>query len=278
MILDKITRQLPDFKGKQRLTRFFYKNYINKAADIQVAGSYGCKYILPNLIETISFEIFINGIYERDTHEFLLKRIPPNTVVLDLGANIGSIIIPICKKRNDLKVICVEASPWVFNYLEKNIELNGLKNITTVNKAILDSDDREIDFFGPTGKFGKGSLTPHYTQESIKVPAIQVDTLLKENGISNVGFIKIDIQGFEYFAFKGASQLLLRADAPDILFEFEDWAEKDAPGLKVGAAQNLLREYGYDIYLLDDSGYLRQQSETVITGTHMFYATKAKFK
>src|SRR5258706_3570244 len=248
MIVDSILRKLPDFKGKQRIARLIYGNYLKKASDSLITGSYGCRYILPNLIETISFEIFINGIYEKDTHEFLLKRIPPNAVLLDLGANIGSIIIPICKRRNDLRVICVEASPWVFEYLKKNVELNGLTNISLVNKAVLDSDDKTIDFFGPMEKFGKGSLTPNYTNKSVPVATIQIDTLLIENNISMVDIIKIDIQGFEYYAFKGAWHLLQSPDAPDILFEFEDWAEGEASGLKAGFAQSLLKEYGYDIY------------------------------
>jgi len=273
MIIDGIFRKLPDFKGKQRLTRLIYGNYLKKAADVVVTGSYGCRYILPNLIETISFEIFINGMYEKDTHEFLLQRIPPNAVLLDLGANIGSIIIPICKRRNDLRVICVEASPWVFEYLKKNIELNGLTNIDLVNKAVLDSDGQTIDFFGPEEKFGKGSLTPNYTNKSVPVSAIQVDTLLKERNIPKVDIIKIDIQGFEYYAFKGASHLLQSPEAPDILFEFEDWAEREASGLKAGFAQTLLKEYGYDIYLFEE-GRLVRQNEIIVTGTHMLYATK----
>jgi FkbM family methyltransferase len=274
MFLDKILRKLPDFKGKQRLTRLIYGNFIKKAADIPVTGTFGCRYILPNLVEIISYEIFINGMYEKDTHEFLMKRIPANSVMLDLGANIGSVVIPIGKKRKDLKVICVEASPWVFDYLKKNVELNGLTNIELLNRAILDTDDQAIDFFAPTEKFGKGSLTPHYTNTSVKVSTIRIDSLLKEKNISKVGIIKIDIQGFEYHAFKGGSQLLRSVDAPDILFEFEHWAEGQAAGLEAGFAQNLLKEYGYDIYLLGNDGSLQPQKETIVTGTHMFYATK----
>jgi FkbM family methyltransferase len=276
MLLDKVFRKLPDFKGKQRATRLIYGNYLKKATDILVTGAYGCRYLLPNLIETISFELFINGVYEPETHEFLLKRLPDNGVLLDLGANMGSIVIPICKKRKDLKAICIEASPWVFEYLKKNVELNGLANIEMLNKAVFDSDSQTIDFFGPTEKFGKGSLTPHYTDKSVKVSTIRVDTLLKERGISKVDIIKIDIQGFEYYAFKGAAELLRPADAPDILFEFEDWAEREASGLKAGDAQSLLKEYGYEIYLLGPAGALQRQNGIITTGTHMLYATKKK--
>jgi FkbM family methyltransferase len=244
------------------------------ATDVPVTGAYGSKFCLPNLVETIGFEIFINGIYEKETHDFLMGRIPPGAVVLDLGANIGSIIIPICRRRPDVTVICVEASPWVFGYLEKNIRLNGLSNVETVNRAILDTDDQEIDFFAPAEKFGKGSLTPHYSKQSIRVATIKIDTLLEQRKIRQVGLIKIDIQGLEYYAFKGAGRLLSSPDAPDILFEFEDWAERDATGLHAGSAQELLKEYGYTIYSPDARGRLIKQGDVLRTGSHNLYATK----
>jgi hypothetical protein len=73
---------------------------------------------LPNLYETISFDIFINGIYESETHKLLESRIPLNGIFLDIGANIGSIILQLCKGRSNLQCLAVEASPWVFNFLE----------------------------------------------------------------------------------------------------------------------------------------------------------------
>lgn len=274
MILDRFFRSLPDFKGKQRIARIIYRSRIKNGSDLHITGSFGCKYLLPNLVENISFELFINGIYEKDTYDFLLKRIPLNAVLLDLGANIGSIVIPLCKKREDIRVICVEASPWVFEYLKKNVELNGIKNIELLNKAILDEDNREIAFFGPTEKFGKGSLTPNYTNISTKVETIRIDTLLRRFSLDRVDMIKIDIQGFEYYAFKGGTGLLSSSNAPDILFEFEDWAEREALGLQVGDAQNLLKEYGYDIYLLKRKTHLVHQMKSLVSGSHMLYASK----
>lgn len=274
MRTDAILRNLPDFKGKRRLARLFYGGYLRKAKDILITGSYGCKYLLPNLVEIISFELFINGIYEEASHTFLLEKLPPDAIFIDLGANIGTITIPICKKRSDVRAICVEASPWVFAYLEKNIRLNELSNIELVHKAIFDSDGVEIDFFGPTDEFGKGSMTAHYTDKSVKVPTVMLDTLLLDKNLPRVDLIKIDIQGFEYFAFKGASRLLGAANAPDILFEFEDWAEGTAADLQAGNAQTVLMAYGYDLYLLTGRGAPVRQTEPLLKGSHMLYATK----
>src|SRR5688572_31714865 len=100
-MLAKILRNLPDFRGKRRLGKFLLQNTINKAEDIEIKGFFDCSYVLPNLKETVASEIFINGIYERETFDLLRKVVPLNGRILDLGANIGSVVIPLCKVRKD---------------------------------------------------------------------------------------------------------------------------------------------------------------------------------
>ena len=278
MVADKIFRRLPDFRGKRRLTRFLYHQYLKSASDVVVTGSDNCRYLMPNLIETIGFEIFVNGVYEKLTHDLLISMLPANGVFLDLGANIGSISIPVCKKRPDVKAIGVEASPRVFGYLRNNIRLNNLTNIEVLNRAILDTDGREVDFFTPAEKYGKGSLSPLFTNEGTSVVTITIDALLKQRGLARVDAIKIDIEGFEYYAFKGGARLLGSTEAPDILFEFVDWAEEQASDIKVGYAQQLLRDYGYTIYSVGKSGKLVLQRDCLTTGNYLLYATKRPLK
>src|SRR5687768_13413632 len=112
--MSTLFRMLPHFKGKTRLGRVCFAKSIKNDQDIQVLGKYGCKYLLPNLCEILALDIFLNGIYEPETNQFLVNAIPKNATVLDLGANIGSVTIPLAIKRNDLRIICVEASPYVF--------------------------------------------------------------------------------------------------------------------------------------------------------------------
>src|SRR5688572_14155380 len=126
-MLAKLLRRLPDFKGKHRLAKVLMHGRINKAENVLVQGSFACKYLLPNLTETVGYEIFINGIYEREIFDLLKRIIPPNGRILDLGANIGSVIIPLCTIRKDIQAVAVEAAPWVYTYLQNNIELNHLK-------------------------------------------------------------------------------------------------------------------------------------------------------
>ncbi len=268
-------RQLPQFKGKLSLARFLFTKNREKAKDIWIKGKYGCTYLLPNLIEDVSFEIYVNGIYEQSTSDFLAERIPPGGVFLDLGANIGAISIPISRRRKDIKIVCVEASPRIFGYLEKNLAENGLTDISKVNKALYYTDNDELDFFSPDEKFGKGSLSPVFTTKAQKVATIKLDTLVGQLALPKVDMIKIDVEGYEYHVFKGAEALLSGKEAPDIFFEFVDWAEQQAMGISVGDAQRLLQTYGYRIFYFNESKKAMDEVKgVVVTGFYSLYATK----
>jgi len=50
----------------------------------------------------------------------------------------------------------------------------------------------------------------------------------------------------------------LAADnAPVIIFEFADWAENQAGGLKAGDAQRVLSDFGYKIYEFTSDKFVR---------------------
>ncbi|HYJ37262.1 MAG TPA: FkbM family methyltransferase, partial [Chitinophagaceae bacterium] len=250
-----------------------FSDRIRMAKDLLVRGKGKCLYKLPNLSDSLALDIFVNGIYEEETHQFLLSRIPPKGIFLDLGANIGSITIPLCKRREDITCIAVEAAPWIFEYLQFNIDANGLNDrVFVVNKAISDTDGGQLPFYSPRNQFGKGSLSPVFTDKAIMVDQISIDGLLKKISTSHVSMIKIDIEGFEYFAFKGGSMLLQSDQAPDIIFEFVDWAEEQSK-LEKGSAQMLLQEWGYKLFLMDGKN-LGPLKNAITHGGGMIFASK----
>lgn len=271
--MDALFRKLPVFKGKARLAKFLFSNFLNARKDVVIDGKYGCRYLLPNLLETVSFEIFINGIYEEVTSDFFVRRLPQDGVFLDLGANIGTITIPLKKRRADARIVCVEAAPWLLHYLEDNLSRNRFTDIKTIGKALYDKDDEVLEFYSPGEKFGKGSLSPIYTTEGVKVCTITLDALVRQLGLERTHLIKIDVEGYEYHVFKGGRSLLGGSDAPDILFEFAGWAEEQA-GLKKGSAQRVLREYGYSLFEFDEKGAFHALDGIMRDGNAMLLATK----
>ena len=156
------------------------KRSITNKKNFWIKGKSRCEYLVPNVVENIGFEIFVNGIYEEDTSGFIIRNLPANAVFLDLGANIGAITIPVLSKRRDIKILCVEAAPWIYEYLKQNLARNKGDNVSAFNKALFYTDNEIVNFYSPDEKFGKGSMSPVFTDKVIPVSTGKLDTLLKD--------------------------------------------------------------------------------------------------
>lgn len=237
------------FKGKNRLSKLFYNNQEMLAKPYELEMKYGTKIVVKNLVDNIGYNIFINGAYEPELVNHLIINIPIGGSFIDVGANIGSISIPLAYKRPDISIICIEASPSVFEFLKYNVELNNLTNITLVNKAIHKEDNIILDFFAPEDKFGKGSFSNVFTNNSEKVVTVRMDSLIKQYNIKP-DFIKVDVEGYESYVFESLMGYLKSNNKnPTIIFEFVDWCERIALGESgIGKAQQILLDLGYKLF------------------------------
>lgn len=269
--LQKLLRFSPYFKGKHYLARaLLAKDYQKTARDLRVDGKYGCTFILPQIIEYSYWEVFYNGIYEPDTLAFLATKLPPHGCFIDIGANIGLISVPLAKRRPDVSIFAIEADPYIFNYLIKNIQLNNIHNIKAINTPVHAQSGLELPFYAPKDKMGCGSFTPLFTHEATILITQNLDNIVQEQNIPKVDLIKIDIEGYEYYAVKGGINLL-KKDKPAILFEFVDWAEEQAQGLEKGSCQQLLRQMGYQLSTLDGRKTIKLP-DPMLTGSGMILA------
>src|SRR5437762_4746872 len=111
----------PAVRGKARLARYLLGSSID-VQEIVVNGRDGCTYISPSLREPIAFYLLIDGVYEIEAMDFLLKRLTSGDVFIDIGANIGTFTLPTAQKVGSTGcVVAIEPSPRVFPYLERNI-------------------------------------------------------------------------------------------------------------------------------------------------------------
>jgi FkbM family methyltransferase len=149
-----------------------------------------------------------------DTHvQSALSRISPDqSVILDVGANIGhfSLILAEQLRRKGLekKIIAFEPNPKVYQLLLKNIRLNPrLKRFIEVNPVALGDTPTIMRISVPRRNSGAGTLTSTYHDESHDDFFVRLTTLDDHVSLS-VEFIKIDVEGFEYPVLVGATQTL----------------------------------------------------------------------
>jgi FkbM family methyltransferase len=232
-MLQKIFNFFPSFKGKLRLARLLYDK--DKSRYFRTPS--GLFFTVPNLQEIVSLELFVNGIYEKETIDFICKSLPENGIFIDVGANIGAISIEVANARKDVSVYAFEASPRVFNYLKRNQTQNNVKNLFVYNLAVHERNDIELPFYSPIVGNGKGSFSPVFTNTYEVVKTIRLDEFFIQHKICP-DFIKVDVEGYELLVFRGLSNFD-HLNKTTLLFEFVDWAERLA-NLGEGAAQNYL--------------------------------------
>ena len=146
-------------------------------------------------------------------------------VVVDIGANIGRYTI-ISSKRVGAngKVVAIEADPSNFEMLNSNIKLNQLTNVTPLNYAVY-SKETKIKLYLPEVESGYTiyntimSNRARTEDKFVEVNANTLDYLLQLKGITDVNWIKIDVEGAEFEVLKGASNVLSKSKDIALLIE-----------------------------------------------------------
>lgn len=158
-----------------------------------------CTYFLKD--EYVGRSIHNYGEYNPDETEKILELAPASKLCLDIGANIGCISMAL--SNAGYEVVAFEPQPEVFKLLEKNH--NG-KNINSALGMGSGMVDMPKVYYSTKGNFGGLGIGMPSVYGSYKVPMVDLDSF----GFENVGFIKIDVEGFETEVLTGAIDTINR--------------------------------------------------------------------
>lgn len=209
--------------------------------------------------DVIGKNIYIDGVFEPYSWNFVSKFLKPDMIVFDLGANLGQYTLLAAKSVGETGYVhSFEPSSRMFSELEFNVSLNNLSDICTLNKVAVSnvSDMAKLSKYKP-GAEVYASLGSHTRREGTmigheEVKTIRLDDYIENAGIDHVDFMKIDIEGAELLALRGAENLLSQSDAPAILLELAD-INTDGFGYKSAEIWDYLENLGYRMYSLGDN-------------------------
>jgi len=128
------------------------------------------------------------------------ELVKPGMNIWDIGANVG--LFSFAAAGLGASVVAVEADPWLVRLLERSVEMNGL-SVNVIEAAIHDSCGTAEFHFSKEGRASNSLLG---SGSSKMVRTITLDSLL--NNFSAPDVIKIDIEGAEAAALKGATTVL----------------------------------------------------------------------
>lgn len=188
--------------------------------------------------------IYYLGTFEPHCLPYLRGCANKGGTIVDVGANIGFYTLESSLAVGPTgRVISIEAAPPHVEALRKNIQLNGMRNVSLVEVAVGDSVGEATLALPRGGNLGMFTLGPVNSDEPYSVALRPMDDLLAEQGIHSIDLIKMDIEGSEYRALRGAAKTLARYK-PALLIELNEVA-LHRRGSSAREIKDLLSEAGY---------------------------------
>ncbi|MEQ1751190.1 MAG: FkbM family methyltransferase [Prosthecobacter sp.] len=149
------------------------------------------------------------------------SSMPQAPVIVDVGANIGLTAAYFSEHFPDAKIIAIEPENSNFDRLCRNT--GKYKNITAI-KAALWHRDAPVNLANPNDT--SVSFCCVDTDDSIgQIQGITVPELMRRCGLSEIDFLKLDIEGAELELFKGDTTWL-----PAVRLIGIEFHERKAPG------------------------------------------------
>lgn len=176
----------------------------------------------------VSQELIISKSWERFQTSLFKKHVKKGDIVLDIGAHIGWYTLQAARIVGSTgRVYAFEPDLKNFKLLKKNVNANGYTNVILVNKAVSNKTKKGRLYKSTNNTGDNRVFDSRDGRSSVGIQVIALDDFLKEK---QVNFIKMDIQGFEANAVKGARKIIQSSKKLKIMTEF--WPE----GLKMSGS------------------------------------------
>ena len=144
------------------------------------------------------------GSYEYEKQILFEQTIQRGKVVFDLGANVGFYTLLSSLLVGDAgKVIAFEPLPRNYKLLRKHLSINRINNVEVIEAAVSEKAGTICFDEGPHASMGKIA-----DQGNLEVQIVGLDELFNEGKIPSPDYLKIDIEGAEFLALKGAKKLI----------------------------------------------------------------------
>jgi FkbM family methyltransferase len=256
MIIAKILRKSSVFFD--RLSKYFGNKKLNEnGAKLIRSGLPRSIYETSDNIQlwlggnsTIDQTIISSGNWEHQTTQLVKRLIKKNDFVIDVGANFGYYATLFAKLVGpEGNVIAFEPTNNYFKLLNENISLNNFKNIEIVKMGLSNiRQDLEISI-------DDSSATIHqpfkiYVKSKETISLITLDDFVSDRGLSNIDFIKIDVDGHDPFVLEGAIKTIQKFN-PIVIMEVSHLHYVEA-GITAWDFYEKLQRWGFIIYYESD--------------------------
>jgi FkbM family methyltransferase len=192
------------------------------------------------------------GSYEHEKQRRFAGMIVPGSTVFDVGAHVGYYTLIAAERAGPSgRVVAFEPLPRNLRYLHQHVRMNAYRNISIVDAAVAECSGQAM--FAEALSPSMGHLAP---SGSVPVRQVSLDHEIAAGALPAPDVVKIDIEGAEALALRGARHTL--ASRHPTIFLATHGADVHHECL------TFLRSLGYSLSSLDDRA-LDDTDEVVAT-------------
>ena len=162
---------------------------------------------------------YINGgRYEEDYLAVLTSFRRPDSVFLDVGANLGVYSLRLAPLMRTGRILAFEPHPLVRELFARSVHLNGLRDRIEIFACGASDHDGTERLVAPQGHVGGASI--HADPEArggVEIEVRRLDGLL--GPAFRCDLVKLDVEGHELAALRGMVGILRRCEDAVVLFE-----------------------------------------------------------
>jgi FkbM family methyltransferase len=147
-----------------------------------------------------------------DTKDFWLQHYCPQEgdVIVDVGAGRGEDTVTFSRAVGKTgRVIAIEAHPVTFAILRNFCRLNRLSNVTLLQLALMDKSGN-VQMAASTSGWKVNAIERREGSSGIQVRAATLNDVCEEQGLKDIAFLKMNIEGAERFALLGMEPVVPR--------------------------------------------------------------------
>ena len=185
-------------------------------------------------------------------------RVPRGHAIIDIGAHVGTFTLCAAAENPEARVIALEPSALVCEFLRRNVAAAGKTNVTILECACGGRS-------GEAMLYGRGveAMNSLYDVDSYgssfcaltRVPVISLDDLFERLEVRNCGLLKLDCEGAEYDILLSASRSTL-LKVTSISMEYHVGLNSHTPGELAGTLNSVGFRVECGPLLDDEAGFL----------------------
>ena len=172
----------------------------------------------------VESSLYYTGTYEKGTLHIMKQFLKEGDTFVDVGANIGLMSVYASRiVKQSGKVYAFEPHPETREILMENIRINQAYNIHVLPFAVGSQKSKSKLYDSLDHNRGGASIAE--IDSSAHGYDVNIVTLSEQLDKQDIRLIKIDVEGYELEALKGADQIISRENPPALIIECSELRE-----------------------------------------------------